>query len=158
MAHLKDVIAYICEKYPHKNELSKARLTKLVYLADWRSAITRAKQLTPITWTFNHFGPYIDDVVTLARSDPDFDVVKGSTIYGDEKEVIRLRSSIPCTSLTAEDRTILDFVIQSTQSKFWDAFIRLVYSTYPILSQPRFTNLDLVKLAQEYKAKEEMIQ
>lgn len=158
MATLKDVIAYLCENYPHKNELSKARLTKIVYLADWRSAITQSKQLTPIEWTFNHFGPYVDDVVSLARTDPDFEVCKGVTIYGDEKETIRVRAELPCSSLTREDRQLLDFVIESTKGKNWGAFIRLVYSTYPIVSKPRFAVLDLVELAEEYKNKNMLLQ
>jgi hypothetical protein len=157
MATLKDVVGYVCDRYPHKNELSKARLTKMVYLADWRSAITRGMQLTQIVWTFNHFGPYIDDVVSLARNDNDFEIVKGITLYGDEKEMIRLRATVPCSSLTVDDRQVLNFVIESTQSKYWDAFIRLVYSTYPIVSQPRFVPLDLVELAKEYKDKEKLV-
>jgi len=34
MKKLANIIAYLSSNYPHKNELSKARLTKLVYLAD----------------------------------------------------------------------------------------------------------------------------
>jgi len=158
MATLKDVVAYLCNKYPHKHELSKARLTKLVYLADWRSAITRSKQLTDIEWAFNHFGPYVDDVISLARSDPDFDVRQGVTMYGDEKETIGLRAEVACSSLTDEDRQLLDFVIASTRDKYWDSFIRLVYSTYPVVCRPRFTTLNLVELAKEYKEKEAWVQ
>jgi len=158
MATLKDVVAYLCQKYPHKHELSKARLTKLVYLADWRSAITQSRQLTSIEWTFNHFGPYVDDVVSLARSDTDFEVCQGVTMYGDEKETIGVRAHLSCSSLTADDRQVLDFVIESTQEKYWDAFIRLVYSTYPIVSKPRFAMLNLVELAQEYKEKDTLVQ
>jgi hypothetical protein len=53
MARLRDVVAYLCHEYPHKGELSKARLTKMVYLADWRSAIERGSQVTDIEWVFN---------------------------------------------------------------------------------------------------------
>ncbi len=154
MAILKDVVAYLCDKYPHKHELSKARLTKLVYLADWRSAITRESQLTNIDWTFNHYGPYVGDVVELTRSDADFEVKSGTTMYGDEKEVITVREDLEYPSLTADDRELLDFVIESTRKKYWAAFIRLVYSTYPIVSKPRFERLNLVELAKEYKEKE----
>lgn len=158
MVTLKDVVAYLCGKYPHKHELSKARLTKLVYLADWRSAITRENQLTNIEWTFHHFGPYVDDVVELARSDADFEVKSGITMYGDEKEVITVREDLEYPSLTADDRELLDFVIESTRKKYWADFIRLVYSTYPIVSKPRFDRLNLVELAKEYKEKEAMVQ
>jgi len=154
MAELKDVVAYLCHHYPHKHELSKARLTKMVYLADWRSAITRKCQVTNIVWQFNHFGPYVDDVVELARHDPAFQVNKGWTMYGDEKELIQLIAPLTATSLTNEEQGILDFVIDSTRSKYWDDFIRLVYSTYPIVSQPRFATLDLITLAKEYVGEE----
>lgn len=36
----------------------------------------------------------------------------------------------------------------------WSRFIRLVYSTYPILTQERGTKLDLVELAAKYKEAE----
>lgn len=156
MAELKDVIAYFCQHYPFTKELSKARLTKMVYLADWRSAVTRGSQVTGIVWQFNHFGPYVDDVVELARHDPAFRIDKGQTMYGDEKELVQLVAPLPVASLTNEDRAILDFVIDSTKNKYWDAFIRLVYSTYPIVSQPRFATLDLVALAKRYLAEKRL--
>jgi hypothetical protein len=57
MSKLADVIAYLCVNYPYKHELSKARLTKLVYLSDWMSAqelgeqITKYKVVFPQLWT-----------------------------------------------------------------------------------------------------------
>ena len=63
MARIKNVTAYLCAKYPHKDELSKARVTKLVYLADWKSAQQNQKQLTKIDWYFHNYGPYVDAVV-----------------------------------------------------------------------------------------------
>lgn len=157
MADLRDVVAYICEKYPHKHELSKARLTKLVYLADWRSAITRGQQLTNISWQFNHYGPYVDDVVQVARNEAAFEVRQDVTMYGDAKEVIRITEHIPCDSLVNEDREILNYVIRTTEGKYWDSFVRLVYSTYPIVTQPRFISLDLVSLAAKYQEELELL-
>lgn len=151
MAELKDVVAYLCCNYPHKEELSKARLTKMVYLADWRSALTRGRQLTSISWVFNHYGPYVEDIISLAREDQDFEVLRQRTQFGDVKEVVSVRRQLPCKSLSNDDIQVLDFVISSTKAKFWDAFIRLVYSTYPIVSQPRYGVLDLVSLAREYR-------
>jgi hypothetical protein len=129
MAELKQVMAYLCEQYPHKDELSKARLTKLVYLADWRSSILQQCQITNINWVFNHFGPYVDDIIALARSDDDFEVVKTTTMFGEIKEIIRVRQGGLTPLLHPQEKEILDFVIDSTESMFWNAFIRLVYST-----------------------------
>lgn len=154
MAELRDVVAYLVKNYPYKQELSKARLTKMVYLADWRSAITRGKQITNIVWEFNHYGPYVDDIIDVARSDPSFSVKRGRNLYGWPKEVIKASPDIRYESLTEDEKEILDFVIESTAPKYWDEFIRLVYSTYPIVTQPRFSKLDLVELARRYKEEE----
>ena len=48
MDNVKDIVAYICCKYPYSSELSNARLTKLVYLADWMSAVANDEQVTDI--------------------------------------------------------------------------------------------------------------
>ena len=46
---------------------------------------------------------------------------------------------------------ILDFVMEGSAPLNWNEFIKLVYSTYPIVSQERYAKLDLVRLAQEYE-------
>jgi len=72
MSKLRDIVAYFCSNYVYKDELSKVRLTKMVYLVDWRSAITDGKQLTRIQWHFNHYGPYVEDVVASIKYDSAF--------------------------------------------------------------------------------------
>lgn len=150
MAELKDVMAYICSTYRNKADLSKARLTKLVYLADWRSALLSGQQMTAIQWYFNHFGPYVDDVIRTARGDDDFVVTYEKTVYDDPKSIIELRGKAGWASLTTEDLAVLDHVIGITQELSWDKFIRLVYSTYPVLSQPRHSYLKLPELAVDF--------
>jgi hypothetical protein len=152
---LSGVMAYLCAHYPHPSELSKARLTKMVYLADWRAALDLARQITPIRWTFNHYGPYVDDVLDVARAVPGFDVLASETMYGTPKEIIRVDAAVApalYAALTAEDRHVCDQVVAATSSKYWQDFIRLVYSTHPIATQPRYTDLDLVALAREYRS------
>lgn len=151
MARLKDIVGYLCQNYPYEEELSKARLTKLVYLADWKSCIEYEKQISEIQWVFNHFGPYVDDVSELAYKDEDFNVTMTSNTFGNLKEVISLKKSFPITSLTNDEKGILDFVIKQTHKLRWDEFIQLVYSTYPILTHSRYSNLDLVKTSKRYK-------
>ena len=153
MNHLYLVIKYFCEKYPHKSELSKARLTKMVYLADWKCALDYGNQLTRIRWEFNHHGPYVDDVVQCACDHPDdFEIAKTSNAYGSPKEVITLRPAISESNMPDDVKTILDFVIKATAPLYWAPFIKLVYSTYPIVTQPRGARLNLVELANDYKA------
>jgi hypothetical protein len=151
MARLRDVVAYLCHAYPHKGDLSKARLTKMVYLADWRSAIIRGHQITEIEWIFNYYGPYVDAVIDAIRDDPVFSIIQTANMFGGQKEIVQLNTETTWSSLTEEDIEILDFVIAETAPLYWNQFMQLVYSTYPIVSQPRFTPLELAALASEYR-------
>ena len=56
-------------------------------------------------------------------------------------------------SISCEEKLIIDRVIEVTKDKTWDQFITFVYSTYPIVNSERYSQLDLVALAQEYKMK-----
>lgn len=154
MAKLKDVIAYFCKNYPHKEQLYKARLTKMVYLADWKSAIDLKKQMTDIKWIFTHYGPYVEDVIDLARKDPDFKVETIPNLSGNFsnfKELVKVKKNIDYSSLDKKEMEILDKVIEVTKKRDWIAFTQFVYSTYPILTQDRYSELDLVALAKKYK-------
>lgn len=48
-----DLVRYIIKNYPNPEELSKARINKIMYLIDWKSAIENEKQITNIKWIFN---------------------------------------------------------------------------------------------------------
>jgi hypothetical protein len=149
---LADAMAYLCDKYPYKDELSKARLTKMVYLTDWRMAIQHDRQLTSLEWTFNHYGPYLDDVREEALRNPMFEIKADVNMYGSPKDIINIRSGAGVVySLTAEERSALDHVISKTKELTWGPFIKLVYGTYPIATQARYQKLDLVALAATYR-------
>lgn len=150
MARLTDMMGYLCEKYPHKHELSKARLTKMIYLADWKAALESGDQISDIKWKFNHYGPYVDDVVNAAKEDPTFSVTTELNSYGDIKETISLEKLRKWSSLTDDDKRWLDHVIEQTKKLFWNDFIKLVYSTFPVIVSERHATLDLRKLATRY--------
>ena len=151
MAKIRDIIAYFCKHYPHPAELSKARLTKMVYLADWRSAMSRRKQLTAIRWVFNHYGPYVDDVYEVATSDPIFNVESSINMHGGYKEVISLKKRNYEPEITNSEKEILDHIIKVTACKYWNDFMKLVYSTYPIRNSERYDELDLINFASQYE-------
>lgn len=152
MATVRDAVAYLIANYPHKDELSKARLTKMVYLADWKAALDHGKQITDIDWRFHHFGPYVDDVYRVAQEDPAFSVKSERNFYGNLKERIELINP-PQTlvDLHQWEKDILMHVINQTKPLNWDSFIKLVYSTYPILSGTRGGKLNLIEAARAYR-------
>lgn len=150
--NIRDIVLYFCLNYPCSLCLSKARMTKLVYLADWRSAIINDRQITNIEWEFNHFGPFVKDVEEAVRNDPDIEIESTFNFYGHHKEVFAINHedylNFP-PSLDDSTVQILDYVIKHTGDLKWNEFIQLIYSTYPIISQPRYSMLNLVALAHE---------
>lgn len=152
MAELQDIIAYLLAKYPHKSELSNARVTKMIYLADWRSAITRSCQISSISWHFDNYGPFVWDVKDAVEKHPSlFKIEDSQNMFGERKCQFALADTSYVPNLKQDEQVILDHVIQSTKSLHWNSFINLVYSTYPVLSSDRFTSLDLVTKASEYR-------
>jgi hypothetical protein len=106
--------------------------------------------MTDVEWVFNHPGPYVDDVANEARNDDVCEVTGTTNFYGDPKEVIKLVKSREYPSLTNEDKQILDSIIETTNRQSWNEFIRLIYSTYPVMTQDRFSPLNLAALARGY--------
>ncbi|WP_257293431.1 Panacea domain-containing protein [Endozoicomonas sp. YOMI1] len=151
MNRLQQIIAYLCVNYPHKSELSKARLTKMVYLSDWFSALLDGRQLTNIDWLFNHYGPYVDDVIGAAHNGSGFMVINETTMYGSHKNVISFQGDVSNIQLTDREKVILDAVIDKTKNLCFNDFIDYVYSTYPVKKQERYSNLNLVSLAQQFR-------
>lgn len=151
MDKLQSIIAFICRDYPHKHELTKARLTKMVYLADWVSAILDEKQLTNIEWLFNHYGPYVDDVVEASQNSLGFNTEFQANMYGMPKYVISFNGNEENIELSQRERDILSAVINKTKTMFFNDFINYIYSTYPVKTKERYSTLNLVDLAKKFK-------
>jgi uncharacterized protein YwgA len=145
------LVKYVLKNYPYKSELSASRLTKIIYLADWKSAIDYSDQLTSIKWHFDHYGPYVEDVMDSIKKDPTVIVESTSNIYGSKKTLIALKENAEDLALTTRQRETLDFVIEATKNKNYSDFIKLVYSTYPVVIGNRYSDMDLVSLAKIYK-------
>lgn len=150
MSSIKKIAAYLCKNYPHSHELSKTRLTKLVYLADWFSALESGKQITDIRWKFDNFGPYVDEVIKTVEAHPvTFRVETTKNMYGNEKTLISLRSNATedDVSVSEYEEKILNKVIEETKTMYWKPFLEFVYATPPIVRADRYDMLDLVKTA-----------
>jgi len=151
MATLKDTMVYIIKKYPHKCELSNARLTKMIYLADWKHAITYSTQISPINWHFDNYGPFVWDIKDTAKTNPDLFYTEDITnMYGSPKTIISLKNCEYIPAISESEMKSLDHVIDATQKLNWEQFIRLIYSTYPIIVSEKYVFLNLIEKAKEY--------
>lgn len=140
---LNDLIKYFCSMYPHSQELSKARLTKMIYLADWENFCVNREQISNIEWYFDNFGPYVTDVIDTAYNDPNVRVVSTRTIYGTDKTLIEYNGEMP--NIDEHTKVILNKVINDTKPLSWKSFIDYVYSTPPIRQSERYNYLNFSK-------------
>ena len=148
---LRDAITYLISHYPKEAELSRSRLTKMVYLADWRCAITRGRPMTEAVWNYSQYGPFAIEAETLLRHDPNFVTTIVFSAASGEVDSIALRNSVEYLSLTFEDQAVLNFVIEATAPMPGNDFTRLVYSTFPLITQEKYQNLDLMTAANRYQ-------
>ncbi|KQX69213.1 Panacea domain-containing protein [Paenibacillus sp. Root444D2] len=151
MTDIRHILRYFAIHYPYKNELSKTRITKMVYLADWFSSQRHHKQMTKIKWYFDHYGPYVSDVYDAAKKDNKLKIVEEFSAYGSPKLLIALKSkdSLGLEELDKKETKILDKVIEETKTLNWSEFIDYVYSTYPIKNKARYNFLNLAEMAKD---------
>lgn len=154
MVELIYIISYILKNYPHKNELSNARLTKMVYLIDWRSAFDYGEQVTNIHWYFDNYGPFVHDIEEIISKNPSIiKPIETMNIYGRKKVLFKLiDNNMNFDSIPENVLSTINIIIEKTQGLYWMEFINFVYSTYPIITSERYTFLNLVQKATEYRS------
>lgn len=154
---LTNIIAYILEKYPYKDELCNARVTKMIYLSDWKFSLLYEKQISDISWFFDNYGPFVHDVERDVSSNADvFSEKIEFNMYGGYKKIFSLKKEFP-VNLTHEEQSVIVNIIDICKKLYFDNFIKLVYSTYPIMTSERYSQLNLIEKAKEYKEKKNIM-
>jgi hypothetical protein len=124
----------------------------MVYLADWRHSIKEGEQVSDIEWEYNDYGPFVWDVINEAKENRNLFEVKKTTNYlGKRKTKVEKRNQVYIPKLNKGEKETIDHVIEETDSMNWEEFMKLVYSTYPVVSEDQYSKLDLPDLAREYK-------
>jgi hypothetical protein len=151
MNSLLDLIIYIYCNYPKVDELSKPRLVKIVYLIDWKYTIDHGQQVTDIEWYFHHYGPYVDDIIQLIKSEKEiFSVESRLNMFNDVSDRITYIGKKNVT-LKASVQEVADYIMYITSNLNWKEFIDLVYSTYPIKNNSKYSFLNLKEEARQFK-------
>lgn len=149
MSKVKNVLRYLISRYPYESDLSKTRVTKMVYLADWYSVIKHNRQITNIDWVFDHYGPYVPDVFRTAEKDRKLKIKSSYSMYGTPKSLITLKNNDSDINykLTNQEKEIIDAVIKETKDLSWNSFINKIYDTEPIRQGKRYGRLNLARYA-----------
>ena len=151
MKNLLDLIIYIFKYYPYPFELSKPRLVKLIYLIDLKHSIESGSQISEIKWFYNHYGPYVEEVIDLIKQRRDlFNVESKTNSMGGSSDRIKLNKDAE-VDLTDEYKNTANFIIDKTANMNWSDFISLVYSTYPIKNNSKYSYLNLELEAEKFK-------
>lgn len=143
---LRSIVRYIVRNYPYPDDLTKTRITKLVYLIDLENTKKYDKQITNIKWYFDHYGPYVSDVLDEADEDKCISIKSTISNFGTVKYVVipkNNKKELVYNDLTDNDKEIIDSVIKKTENLSWNNFIDYVYSTDPVKKTPKYSNLNL---------------
>lgn len=125
MSDLKDVVAFMIEAYPHKKELSKERMTKMMYLVDLIAKKRAGHLITTINWRDNQYGSNVDEISELAQNDADINVVETGNFYGYEKELLGVRDGF-ISGLGKEEQAVVREVVRKTKDLYRDDFLEYV--------------------------------
>lgn len=151
MANLIDIIAYVLIKCNNSEKLSKYRVTKMIYLADWCSMVIYKKRLTNIAWFFDNYGPFVWDIYdTIKNNKQLFKEEHDKTPSGADKILFKILDSSYVPNITEEQKQVIDYVILHTINLETSDFTKLIYSTYPIRTTNRYSFIDLEKKAKEF--------
>ena len=139
---------YIVKNYPYPDDLTKTRITKLVYLIDWENVKKYGNQMTSIEWYFDHYGPYVSDVLDEADEDKNISIKSTISNFGTVKYIVRPKkdkNKLTYDDLSENDMNIINKVIKDTKDYYWNEFINYVYETEPIKNSTKYQRLDLKK-------------
>ncbi|HEY2325776.1 MAG TPA: hypothetical protein VGJ82_23165 [Thermoanaerobaculia bacterium] len=139
------MIEYICRFYGGSAPMTQFRLGLTLYLTDWRSAIELGRAATDIRWKVENHNP------TPEQGDLVFLVMARTSTPPDFSAIDHPREPLPVNfALPDEDRRTIDFVLKVTRHMADQELMQLVYSTFPIMTQPDRAPLNLVALAERY--------
>lgn len=149
---LEDLVYFVIKNYPVKSHLSKARLTKIIFLMDWKYCLDYWEQITNINWYFDTYGPYVPDIVNLTQKENSlFKTNDFINFFNNLWTIIDIKNSNYNPEINNNIKEVFQFIINATSKLNFSDFINFVYSTYPIQVSNRFSYLNLEELSNQYK-------
>lgn len=156
MTELLPILKYLHINYSDaccECSVSMSRLVKMLYLADWKSAIDHGEPLTSVQWWIDDCGPNTNEVLNCLKDNPEHFLLDFSLDeHGNIKVSVALCNTEDSIDTLSEDcRNTLDFVLSTMSRLSWTEVTRLVISTYPMITQATGSDLDLAALAKEHR-------
>ena len=139
MRKYKDIIQYIVKNHPDPCSLSSARVSAILYLIDWKSAMETGRQLTNLHWQTTPSGIKPQGGLSAPFSSKEY-------------------KALPSCKFSSAEKDIMNHAIDSSARKGITELISLANTTYPAFLQNRIgTVLNLDDIAKIYKARKSEI-
>lgn len=151
MERIINILDYLYLQYPNSNQLSISRVMKLLYLIEWRYAITKFEKLTDIEWFQTEFGPFYKSLSLIFDESSNFNVLIKKDDYNKEQKIIEFLNKKENLSAQQETKEVVDFVIEHCKEMSWTELNSLVNSTYGVLNTPQGQIINVLELAKKYK-------
>lgn len=155
MERVINILNYLYSEYPNPNQLSISRVMKLLYLIEWRYAITKFEKLTDIEWLHTAYGPFYKSLRSIFSESSNFDIKLDIDDKGREQTIIIFLNKKENISLNDETKEVIDFVIEHCKDYSWIELNNLVNSTYGVMNTPQGHIIDIIQLAKKYKNKKD---
>lgn len=149
-SNLINIINFILSEQTNRSGISISKLTKIIYLIDWRSSITIGRQITDLQWHANIHGPYTKTILEESQKEKNIIITTTINELGNKKTFLTLEHSRK-PELNRDIIDTINFVLDATKNKINRDLEKLVDSTYPIVSSEKYSELDLTQKAMEYK-------
>lgn len=144
-----NILHYLVDKYPYPDDLTRLRVTKLIYLIDWKAVQKTGQQLTDITWSLGQYGPTTETIIETVDKDSGLTFLETVSNFGTKKYLLKI--TVPdeqlSYNLSSEDRHLIDTVINETKDLFWNNFMDHVYQTPPVIQAKSYDVLNLENFA-----------
>jgi hypothetical protein len=137
MVAFEQVLHYVRAISPETaDDEDRAMLT--LYLIDWKAAIELQRPISNLEWRIEHGPQPMAEQRALLLSA--IEHVEGC-----------MHEHTHLSELTDDDTSIIRDVVSRVQRRSEAELLQLVYSTFPVLSQPRHAPINLVAMADKYK-------
>ncbi|UJH92722.1 SocA family protein [Antarcticibacterium sp. 1MA-6-2] len=151
MEKVINILTYLYRNYPNSNQLSYSRTMKILYLIEWRFAITKFEKLTDINWTLTRFGPYYDKLIQIFEDSQNFDIITKFDDHNNQLLIIKFLRKSEKLPLKEDTEEVIDFVIKHVSELKWSELNNIVNSTYGVINSKSNEIIDVVQLAKKYK-------
>lgn len=146
----EDALQALLVRYPHRDDLTMWRATAMLYLADWRLALTQSQMEIRASWQRGRYGPTSSQAYDALHRSGMFTTQQRPSPFGSMRAVVvPTRPDLP--KLPAEAEAEIEFVVDASASSSAAHLMRIVRGTYPMRTCPIDGPMHLMSLAGEYR-------